>query len=159
MDKYKELLDELRIQSSGHGAWVTDLCNRAAEAIEELLNVKLHESCTDCPLYDKDNHRCPRFNAVIPTAIEDALAELLSEQPEQRWIPVSERLPETSDTYIATADMYGVTLEEEWYQGSIVRPLFYNAHRKKWSSEEENTWVDDVIAWQPLPEPYKGEEE
>ena len=32
----------------------------------------LHESCTDCPLYDHDRHSCPRFNKVIPTAIRDA---------------------------------------------------------------------------------------
>jgi len=145
MDKYKELLDELRIQSSGHGAWVTDLCNRAAEAIEELLNVKLHESCTDCPLYDKDNHRCPRFNAVIPTAIEDALAELLSEQPEQRWIPVSERLPE--EDFLATTEWGDVTYASVSGGDSDIY------------IHEGNTNADwsDIIAWQPLPEPYKGE--
>ena len=38
----------------------------------------LHESCTDCPLYDKDRHSCPRFNKVIPVT----LRELQSAQPE-----------------------------------------------------------------------------
>lgn len=38
-------------------------------------DAKLHESCTDCPLYDHDRHRCPRFNKVIPTAIQDAMSE------------------------------------------------------------------------------------
>ena len=37
----------------------------------------LHESCTDCPLYDKDRHSCPRFNKVIPVT----LRELQSAQP------------------------------------------------------------------------------
>ena len=40
----------------------------------------LHESCTDCPLYDKDRHSCPRFNKVIP----ETLRELQSAQSEQK---------------------------------------------------------------------------
>ena len=91
MDKYKEITRCLRELAESqaeteyqYGVDANDMYVvwQAANAIEELLNVKLHESCTDCPLYDKDNHRCPRFNAVIPTAIEDALAELPSAQPE-----------------------------------------------------------------------------
>lgn len=39
--------------------------------------ISLHESCTDCPLYEKDRHRCPRFNKVIPKT----LRELQSTQP------------------------------------------------------------------------------
>ena len=50
--------------------------------IEELPSAQtdermLHESCTDCPLYDKDRHSCPRFNKVIPVT----LRELQSAQP------------------------------------------------------------------------------
>lgn len=40
--------------------------------------IALHESCTNCPLYDKDRHKCPRFNKVIP----EALRELQPAQPE-----------------------------------------------------------------------------
>ena len=28
--------------------------------------------CEDCKEYDKENHKCPRFNRVIRTALEDA---------------------------------------------------------------------------------------
>ena len=57
------------------------------ECITELINGvpsaqpderMLHESCTDCPLYDKDRHSCPRFNKVIPVT----LRELQSAQQE-----------------------------------------------------------------------------
>ena len=47
----------------------------------DAQSAAMHESCTDCPLYDHDKHNCPRFNKVIPTAILDA-------QP--RWIPCEE---------------------------------------------------------------------
>lgn len=90
----------------------------------------LHESCTDCPLYDHDRHRCPRFNRVIPTAILDA---------QQRWIPVSERLPEEMGTYMTTIDYgkHGFAVGQRYYYG-------------------QKLWEDDcVIAWMPLPEPYK----
>ena len=43
---------------------------------------KLDEWCKDCKEYDHDKHRCPRFNRVIRTALDDA-------QPKRirgRWI-------------------------------------------------------------------------
>lgn len=46
--------------------------------------VALHESCTDCPLYDRKNHNCPRFNRVIPTAIRDAQPEDWMERNKER---------------------------------------------------------------------------
>ena len=35
----------------------------------------LHESCTDCPLYDKDRHSCPRFNRVIPETLREVMVD------------------------------------------------------------------------------------
>jgi hypothetical protein len=72
-----------------------------------------------------------------------------SAQPEQRWIPCSERLPEDAETvlvsdgidYAAAFWRYDV---EVWYD-----PL--------------HGWLDsfgfDVKAWMPLPEPYREESE
>ena len=37
--------------------------------------IALHESCTDCPLYDKNRHSCPRFNRVIPEVLREVMAE------------------------------------------------------------------------------------
>ena len=62
----------------------------------------------------------------------------------QQWIPCSERLPATKDDYIITVkDKYGTWTDYvEW-----------NADYHWWEYED-----DMVIAWMPLPEPYKGEE-
>lgn len=61
----------------------------------------------------------------------------------QQWIPCSEKLPEVGNTtYLVTVD-YG-----KFGCGTGQR-FFYN---------KEIGWDDDaVVAWMPLPPPYKGE--
>lgn len=68
----------------------------------------------------------------------------LEEKEADRWIPVTERLPEEGNkAYLTTVD-YG--------NGGIAscQRFFYN---------DEIGWNDDcVIAWKPLPKPYESEE-
>lgn len=101
--------------------------------------IALHESCTDCPLYDKDRYRCPRFNKVIP----ETLRELQLAQSEQRWIPVSERLPEEDGKYMVTIHGYG------WNGETFTSVSVAECIGKRWVGN------NGVIAWMPLPEPYK----
>ena len=70
--------------------------------------------------------------------------QLIDEQPtiepEQRWIPVSERLPEERGLYLTT------TKNKEVYCD------YWN--------EDNFDRTEMVIAWMPLPEPYQeGEQE
>lgn len=63
------------------------------------------------------------------------------ERPQDKWIPISERLPEQDNqSYLVTVD----------YGNGLIRAcerFFFNS---------EIGWNDDyVIAWQPLPEPYE----
>lgn len=55
-----------------------EICLRTVPSVQPDERM-LHESCTDCPLYDKDRHSCPRFNKVIP----ETLRALQSAQPER----------------------------------------------------------------------------
>ena len=68
------------------------------------------------------------------------------------WIPYSERLPEGKQRCLTTAKIYFVpdhVDEEDNYIGVAIDTYF---EKFVWSSNPE------VIAWQPLPEPYtKGE--
>lgn len=59
-------------------------------------------------------------------------------EPEQRWIPVTERLPEEDGLYITTT-MYGDVYCDYWKHCNFDR-------------------AETVIAWMPLPEPYKEKE-
>ena len=63
-----------------------------------------------------------------------------------KWIPVSERLPENSNTVLIT-HRGGVSFG--WYNGRYWERGASTNHRP----------MQTVIAWMPLPEPYRGEEE
>lgn len=71
-----------------------------------------------------------------------------SAQPEQRWILCSERLPEKKDDYLCS------------YRGcTLVDICEYDPDRNEWGFYYDYGWkvVSIVIAWMPLPEPYKAE--
>lgn len=86
-------------------------------------------------------------------AIEEAITAL-EEKQNRRWIPVSERLPEEQKFYLVTiAKNTG---------GHDIEYCFYECG--KWlmiadgNSEENTCWEEEVkkvVAWMPLPEPYK----
>ena len=65
----------------------------------------------------------------------------------QRWIPVTERLPEETATYICTC-----------FDGIANRVTFINFQKRyaSWNLTGQRAYWK-VIAWQPLPEPWKGE--
>ena len=67
-------------------------------------------------------------------------------EQETRWIPVSERLPEQSDNYLVTNDDGDVEM------AYFAHPKDYAISKGEW---REIWYEDNVIAWMPLPEPYK----
>ena len=69
------------------------------------------------------------------------LGELPSAQPEQRWIPVTERLPEKGQKCLVS-DRGRITIDVFWGRGGVYNWQFY---------------LRDYEAWMPLPEPYKEE--
>lgn len=105
----------------------------------------LHESCTDCPLYDHDRHSCPRFNKVIPVTIQ----EILDTQT-QRWITVAERLPEDdTEVIVSCTDDSGDSEFSYTTTGWHFKGM--------WIVNNERCFF--VRAWQPLPEkPYMEKE-
>lgn len=100
----------------------------------------------------------PCFDKVIET-----ISECEEPHSQPQWIPCSERLPEVNGRYLVTrgltacgalwnrvyiinySDLMGLKSERIWWDGNVGKSDFER--------------IDDVIAWQPLPEPWKGEEE
>ena len=82
------------------------------------------------------------MSGEIMQGMADTIAELEQKLAEREWIPCSERLPE---------DNRDVLMCLEW--GIDIGTY----DRGEWHSEWINHYDDDnVIAWQPLPEPYEG---
>ena len=70
--------------------------------------------------------------------------EIIRKHMNDGWIPVERGLPEEDGFYIATMDGK-IVGQEEPFVGL--------------AEFEDGNWVDgdDVIAWRPLPEPYRPE--
>ena len=63
-----------------------------------------------------------------------------------KWIPCKERLPEKEYEVLVTTSWHDVCIA--WYDDG------------KWRAEYINEYDDDeILAWKPKPEPWKGEEE
>ena len=59
------------------------------------------------------------------------------------WIPCSERLPEKDGWYLITVQGYEKVVDMEWYYS-------------EWGAWNGVSSEQQVIAWTPLPKPYKG---
>lgn len=74
--------------------------------------------------------------------------ELINKQPKVgEWIPYSERVPEKTGYYLVQLSR---KLPNEDYADRVV--VLYNGEDKEFMAYERL-----IIAWQPIPEPYKGE--
>ena len=63
-------------------------------------------------------------------------------EQEPSWIPITERLPNKSGRYLVSYD-----------SGYVAMALYYESV-SKWGA----TTTERIVAWMPLPEPYKGGE-
>ena len=78
------------------------------------------------------------------------LKDLRSEEPGRKWTPVAEALPEGA--------MCVLTTIETKHKGKQVRSGFY--YQNHFHNDNGDTWNatdKEVLAWMPLPEPWRGE--
>ena len=86
------------------------------------------------------------------SCIIGVLEQLPSAQPEQRWIPCSEREPDEDGQYIITVKYRHVDGRKDIYaehgvlREGVIWDVYYFGHCDE---------VERVLAWMPLPEPYK----
>ena len=140
---------------------MSDLISRS-KLIEDLRKdreaVCSHVFChTDCQQEEELALDLEQFIENAPTVESPA------------WIPCSERLPEEHDSIFKKykgTDKWDNAMFESISGEVIVTVEFEDGTRKtmtsyttdgKWSCEKEYRIKMKVIAWCPLPEPYKGE--
>lgn len=95
----------------------------------------------------------------LPSRVE--INAVLNELPpvtpqEPRWITVSERLPDTDDEVLCWYEYY------HWSQKKVLPDYglgLYLRETSSWFGEVSNGKDVRVIAWMPLPKPYKVESE
>lgn len=93
----------------------------------------------------EDTGISPAQLQVIEEEYSKMAKELAELRQQNRWIPVSERLPDYNEEVLITNGKY-VTIDTRYFLENTEDGEAYT-----W---DINGW-DDVIAWMPLPEPYK----
>jgi hypothetical protein len=134
------------------------------KALDLAIKVLEQQPCEDCisrkavnTLIDElaraiSDERCFVSKGVVPRGRETSLImrdilDLPSVTPKAEWIPVSERLPEENITVIGTTKIDDIYKTE----------LYDDCGEKKWYAN--GNFDVPIIAWMPLPEPYKAESE
>ena len=88
----------------------------------------------------------------------DKAIEIVKQEAEKRnngWIPCSERLPKLGEVVIITTKE-GLVYSDIQYDYRYNGDKFPCFHR--WDSEMWQCFQPDVVAWQPLPLPFRDKE-
>ena len=93
------------------------------------------------------------YKEVMNTIRNHIVPSVTPTRKKERWIPCSERLPEPKETENLIAKYYLVQNE---YGDMMVARWGGNGWERMYQHEYLE---DDVVAWMPLPEPYKAESE
>ena len=89
----------------------------------------------------------------IPESSKKKIMNVLYEQlHKEEWIPCSERMPEIYENVLG---QFHVQDEQGIKVCMSILSVDYDG---RWTDDHDYTPFGKVIAWQPLPEPYKGEE-
>ena len=89
---------------------------------------------------------------------QNEIIDIINKQPKTDWIPCEERLPECEWGCETKALMYQLkgtnTIQVCYYgEGGKYRDRYFRTYTDVFEGFD----AKDVIAWQPLPQPYKKE--
>ena len=100
-------------------------------------------------IYDEEHEehldKIMTVEEMLDTYTNEGCPTMYSE-PEPHWIPCSERLPETDEVMLVTA-------QPKKGAPNVNRAYYMDGH---WHGSGS---MSNVVAWMPLPEPWKGEDD
>ena len=86
---------------------------------------------------------CDNSKPVLIASVRATINHMPTIEPEQKWIPCSERLPRQGQEVICQC------------RANIIKVLKLDAYGD-WYQDADHCYMGGfVIAWMPLPEPYK----
>ena len=133
---YEELVKELRA-SEEYGGEDAYMIGQAADAIDEL------DTLLDGARANNDA-LCETIERLKKQVFD--MSSLIGYYSEKtRWVPVTERVPDERDFYLA------VTEDCEIWVCEFIPSV------NQWWIVPSDDWVQNVTHWQPLPEPPKEE--
>ena len=119
------------------------------ECFKELPPVEPHEEVVSRVQLVRELNAQIAVDTISRETAIDMLEHLPSVNVEpQEWIPVKDRLPEDMKTVLVS-----VEAKAEGYNDFVFID-FYDADEGEWNEFKYHT----VVAWKPLPSPYKGDE-
>lgn len=126
---------------------------KALSALPSASDLIDRRAAIGSAMKDVSDKRTHDFNAGA-TRAANRIKLLPSVQPEQQWIPVTARCPEIGQIVLCL-------LKTRHYYGRIhvckycAADKYYDHPYFDWG----HNGFPDVVAWMPLPEPYKGGEQ
>ena len=133
------------------------------EVREALMRLTMcaREECGMCKYKDECGFD---FQYNISTENMHTILDALSAEDAQGWIPCSERLPEIGHRCLVTLSNNVVAVGTLHSEGEYEDDFGYIVSwGKRWHLEPASMTVayheDSVVAWMPLPKPYKGGED
>ena len=109
-----------------------------------MENIKLAIECIKTQKQFVDETTCEAFDLAISA---------LEKQEQDRWIPVTEKLPE--DEYVLISKKPTKLSGSKWNVAIAIRTADHRSGKIQWRDSGFGIIQDDkVLAWKPLPEPY-----
>ena len=119
------------------------------KAFEKILE-RLEREIAGKPTPDEYNNGINRAYSIVNEVAEEFATD--TNVGTNGWIPCNERLPEEPFGCLVTViDCEPVTQTDF----ENILPYFVGYDGESWNDEDGNVMPFEVIAWQPLPEPFK----